>query len=37
MDAQSLAIKSNHQEVDEPHLFLYTFEQEDSLIRAILE
>ena len=37
MDAQSLAIKQNHQEVDEPHLFLALLNQEDSLIAAILE
>src|SRR5947199_7194970 len=36
MDAQSLAIKSNHQEVDEPHLFLSLMSQEDSLITTIL-
>jgi ATP-dependent Clp protease ATP-binding subunit ClpB len=36
MDAQSLAIKSNHQEVDEPHLFLSLMNQEDSLITTIL-
>ncbi|WP_040204522.1 ATP-dependent chaperone ClpB [Neobacillus jeddahensis] len=37
MDAQTLAIKENHQEIDEPHLFLALIEQEDSLIAAILE
>jgi ATP-dependent Clp protease ATP-binding subunit ClpB len=37
MDAQSLAVKNNHQEVDEPHLFLALMEQEDSLIVSILE
>lgn len=37
MDAQSLAIKSNHQEVDEPHLLLALLKQEDSFVRAILE
>lgn len=37
MDAQSLAIKKSHQEVDEPHLFLALIDQEDSLIAAILE
>jgi ATP-dependent Clp protease ATP-binding subunit ClpB len=37
MDAQSLAIKQNHQEVDETHLFLALLNQEDSLIAAILE
>jgi ATP-dependent Clp protease ATP-binding subunit ClpB len=36
MDAQSLAIKSNHQEVDESHLFLSLMSQEDSLINTIL-
>jgi ATP-dependent Clp protease ATP-binding subunit ClpB len=37
LDAQSLAIKSNHQEVDEPHLFLTLLHQEDSLLKAFLE
>jgi ATP-dependent Clp protease ATP-binding subunit ClpB len=37
LDAQSLAIKSSHQEVDEPHLFLTLLRQEDSLLRAIIE
>nr|WP_263328348.1 ATP-dependent chaperone ClpB [Neobacillus sp. Marseille-Q6967] len=37
MDAQSLAIKNNHQEVDEAHLFLSLLYQEDSLLKAILE
>jgi ATP-dependent Clp protease ATP-binding subunit ClpB len=37
MDAQSLAIKQNHQEVDEPHLFLALLVQDDSLMAAILE
>jgi ATP-dependent Clp protease ATP-binding subunit ClpB len=37
LDAQSLAIKSSHQEVDEPHLFLTLLRQDDSLLRAILE
>jgi ATP-dependent Clp protease ATP-binding subunit ClpB len=36
MDAQSLAIKSNHQQVDELHLFLSLMDQEDSLINTIL-
>jgi ATP-dependent Clp protease ATP-binding subunit ClpB len=36
MDAQSLAIKSNHQEVDEAHLFVSLMSQEDSLINTIL-
>lgn len=36
MEAQSLAIKSNHQQVDEPHLFLSLMNQEDSLINTIL-
>jgi ATP-dependent Clp protease ATP-binding subunit ClpB len=36
MDAQSLAVKSNHQQVDEPHLFLSLMNQEDSLINTIL-
>ncbi|MEY2191611.1 ATP-dependent chaperone ClpB [Neobacillus sp. BF23-41] len=37
MDAQSLAIKKNHQEIDEPHLFLCLMDQEDSLISSILK
>ncbi|MDF2791050.1 MAG: protein disaggregation chaperone [Neobacillus sp.] len=37
LDAQSLAVKSFHQEVDEPHLFLILLRQEDSLLKAILE
>lgn len=37
MDAQALAIKENHQEIDEPHLFLSLINQEDSLITSILE
>lgn len=37
LDAQSLAIKSSHQEVDEPHLFLTLLRQEDSLLKAFLE
>lgn len=37
MDAQALAIKENHQEIDEPHLFLSLINQEDSLIASILE
>ncbi|MFS0778962.1 ATP-dependent chaperone ClpB [Neobacillus sp. 3P2-tot-E-2] len=37
LDAQSLAIKSFHQEVDEPHLFLILLRQENSLLKAILE
>ena len=36
MEAQSLAIKSSHQQVDEPHLFLSLMSQEDSLINTIL-
>jgi ATP-dependent Clp protease ATP-binding subunit ClpB len=36
IDAQSLAIKNNHQEVDELHLFLELFQQEQSLLRSIL-
>ncbi|MGG5253286.1 ATP-dependent chaperone ClpB [Neobacillus sp. SM06] len=35
LDSQSLAIKSNHQEVDEPHLFVSLMSQEESLLRAI--
>jgi ATP-dependent Clp protease ATP-binding subunit ClpB len=37
LDAQSLAIKSSHQEVDEPHLFLTLLRQEESLLKAFLE
>ncbi|AIM17415.1 MULTISPECIES: ATP-dependent chaperone ClpB [Neobacillus] len=37
MEAQSLAIKKHHQELDEPHLFLALLNQEDSLISAIFE
>ncbi|PGV48005.1 ATP-dependent chaperone ClpB [Bacillus sp. AFS037270] len=37
MDAQVLAIKENHQEIDELHLLLSLLNQEDSLIAAILE
>jgi len=37
MDAQVLAIKENHQEIDELHLFLSLINQEDSLIASILE
>ncbi|WP_066394943.1 ATP-dependent chaperone ClpB [Neobacillus mesonae] len=36
MVAQNLAIKKNHQEIDEAHLFLALMEQDDSLINAIL-
>ncbi|ULT58133.1 ATP-dependent chaperone ClpB [Neobacillus drentensis] len=37
MEAQSLAIKENHQEIDELHLFLSLMDQEDSLIASIFE
>ncbi|MCM3570011.1 ATP-dependent chaperone ClpB [Neobacillus mesonae] len=37
MNAQSLAIKKNHQEIDEAHLFLSLMDQDDSLITSILE
>jgi ATP-dependent Clp protease ATP-binding subunit ClpB len=37
MDAESLALRSSHQEVDEPHLFLSLIQQEDSLMAIILE
>lgn len=37
LDAQSFAIKSSHQEVDEPHLFLTLLRQEEGLLKAILE
>ncbi|MBP2241154.1 ATP-dependent Clp protease ATP-binding subunit ClpB [Cytobacillus eiseniae] len=36
MNAQSLAIREQHQEVDEVHLFLSLLEQEDSLIASLL-
>ena len=35
LDSQSLAIKSNHQEVDEPHLLVSLMSQEESLLRTI--
>lgn len=35
MEAQSLAIKSSNQEVDEAHLFLALFNQEESLLKTI--
>lgn len=37
MDAQTIAIKNNHQEVDEPHLFLSLLKQDESLIASIIE
>ncbi|WP_042356494.1 ATP-dependent chaperone ClpB [Bacillus rubiinfantis] len=37
MNAQTVAIKNNHQEVDEVHLFLSLLNQDDNLISAILE
>lgn len=37
MNAQDLAMKENHQEIDEPHLLLSLMNQDDSLIAAILE
>jgi ATP-dependent Clp protease ATP-binding subunit ClpB len=37
MDAESLAIRLNHQEVDEPHLFLSLLNEEDNLISTILK
>jgi ATP-dependent Clp protease ATP-binding subunit ClpB len=37
LDAQALAIKGNHQEIDELHLFLALMGQEDSLITSILD
>jgi ATP-dependent Clp protease ATP-binding subunit ClpB len=37
LNAQSLAIKHNHQEVDETHLFVTLLQQTDSLIGAIFE
>ncbi|WML38773.1 ATP-dependent chaperone ClpB [Neobacillus sp. OS1-2] len=37
MDAQTLAIRENHQEIDEQHLFLTLLDQEDSLIKTIFD
>ncbi|MCM3767537.1 ATP-dependent chaperone ClpB [Neobacillus niacini] len=37
MEAQNLAVKNNHQEIDEPHLFLALLNQDDSLISTIFE
>jgi ATP-dependent Clp protease ATP-binding subunit ClpB len=37
LNAQSLAIKHNHQEVDETHLFVTLLQQTDSLIGVIFE
>ena len=37
MDAQTLAIKNHHQEVDEPHLFYALMNQQDSLVNSIME
>lgn len=37
MTAQTIAIKRNHQEIDEAHLFLALIDQDDSLITAIIE
>ncbi|NRD78414.1 ATP-dependent chaperone ClpB [Bacillus sp. BRMEA1] len=37
MDAQNLAIRNNHQEIDEPHLFIALLDQEDSLIGSIFK
>lgn len=37
MDAQSRAIKNNHQEIDEAHLFLSLLNQDDSLVELIFE
>ncbi|MFZ7944574.1 ATP-dependent chaperone ClpB [Neobacillus sp. 19] len=37
MEAQTLAVKENHQEIDESHLFLSLMNQEDSLITSIIE
>ncbi|MCQ6274323.1 ATP-dependent chaperone ClpB [Bacillus sp. V3B] len=37
MNAQSISIREEHQEVDEVHLFLALFEDDDSLITSILE
>lgn len=36
MDSQLLAVQSNHQEIDEPHLFVSLINQHDSLINTIL-
>ncbi|XJZ28170.1 ATP-dependent chaperone ClpB [Bacillota bacterium Lsc_1132] len=35
LDSQSLAIKSNHQEVDEAHFFISLMNQEESLLNTI--
>jgi ATP-dependent Clp protease ATP-binding subunit ClpB len=37
MDAESLALRSSHQEVDESHLFLSLLNQDDNLISLILK
>ncbi|MEH7335838.1 ATP-dependent chaperone ClpB [Neobacillus drentensis] len=37
MDAQSLAVKNNHQEIDESHLFLALMNQTDSLFESIFK
>lgn len=37
LNAQSIAISKEHQEVDEDHLFLALIEQDDSLVAAILD
>lgn len=37
MNAQSISIREEHQEVDEVHLFLALLEDDDSLITSILE
>ncbi|WP_423801494.1 ATP-dependent chaperone ClpB [Neobacillus sp. SAB-20_R2A] len=37
MDAQSIAIKYSHQEIDEPHLLLALLNQDDSLAASVLE
>ncbi|MFD0829116.1 ATP-dependent chaperone ClpB [Neobacillus sp. M.A.Huq-85] len=37
LNAQTIAIKHHHQEVDEPHLFISLMSQEDSLVVTIME
>ncbi|MDP4085116.1 MAG: ATP-dependent chaperone ClpB [Bacillota bacterium] len=37
VEAESIAIKKNHQEIDEPHLFLALLNQSESLIQTILK
>ena len=37
MNAQSIAVREKHQEVDEAHLFLALLEENDSLMDSIIE